>query len=58
MEELEKVGKMLLDVSDTLVRLSNSLSNLTLIVEDIGHRVIDLRTDVDKLVENQGGSVK
>ena len=58
MEELEKVGKMLVDVSDTLVRLSNSLSNLTLIVEEIGHRVVDLRTDVDKLIENQKGGVK
>jgi hypothetical protein len=54
----EDFGKLLEDYEDNLKHLSDTVSNIGRHVDSIAKITEELRTDVDKLIENQRGVVK
>lgn len=51
----EELGELLVEIADSVVRLSTELSKIVDALGIITKQITSLRTDVDKLIENSGG---
>lgn len=54
-----EIAELLVNVTDSINKLAREASNIVDIIQTLAKKVVELRTDVDKLIENnQKGAVK
>ncbi len=53
-----EVMELLVNVTDSITKLATEASRVVEVMTILTQKYVELRTDVDKLIENNGGSRK